>query len=145
MRSRTEHILLVLVILEVLASTSLVRAQSQIYEKASRAYQERDYTRALALELEALKDQGNNAPIRHIYGLTLAELQRFSEAEENLRKAIELRPTDSNFHHGLAYAFCKQKKYDEAIPILKRAIELDGENLKASFLLGLAYVSKERS
>jgi tetratricopeptide (TPR) repeat protein len=120
-------------------------AQSQVYERILSDYQRKDYSSAVSLAARAVEAEGNNPSLRYIYGLALAELQRFPEASDNLRKAIELRPGDSNFHQGMAYLLCKQKKYDDAIPVLKRAIELDGENLKARFLLGLAYLSKERS
>jgi len=134
-----------IVALEVLACLTPGLAQPQVYERILSDYQRKDYSSAVALAARAVETDGNNASLRYIYGLSLTELQRFSEAIENLNKAIKLRPGDSNFHQGMAYLLCKQKKYDEAIPVLKRAIELDGENLKARFLLGLAYLSKERS
>jgi tetratricopeptide (TPR) repeat protein len=130
---------------EVLVCLTPGLAQPQVYERILGDYQRKDYSSAVALAARAVETDGNNASLQYIYGLALTELQRFSEASDHLHKAIELRPGDSNFHQGVAYLHCKQKKYDEAIPILKRAIELDGENLKARFLLGLAYLSKERS
>jgi len=129
----------------LLAYSTTALAQSQVYERILRDYQKKDYSSALTLAADAIKTDGNNASLRYIYGLTLTELQHFTEAAENLGKAIELKPSDSTFHQGLAYLYCKQKNYDGAIPILKRSIELDSQNLKARFLLGLAYLSKERS
>ncbi len=80
-----------------------------------------------------------------IQGLALAKLRRYAEAERSLRRAIALNYDDSNVRYALAFVLNDQKKHDEAIPILEQAVGLSPRNLQARFLLGLCYVSKERT
>jgi tetratricopeptide (TPR) repeat protein len=119
--------------------------QSESYREALEKYQTKDYPAALAAARRAVDEDGNNASYCHIYGLTLAAVQRFREAEENLQKAITLKPAEANFHYDYGYVLFQQRKYDQAVPVLRRAVDLDGENLMARFLLGRAYVSSHRS
>src|SRR2546422_5578448 len=119
-------------------------AQAAHYEEALEKYRHKKYPAALAAARRALDEDGNNAAYRHIYGLTLAALQQFREAEENLQKAIALKSAEANFHYDFGYVLYQEKKYDQAVPVLKRAVELDGENLMARFLLGRTYVSRDR-
>ena len=120
-------------------------AQAAHYEEALEKYRHKEYPAVLAAARRALDEDGNNAAYRHIYGLTLAALQQFREAEENLQTAIALKPAEANFHYDFGYVLYQEKKYDQAVPVLKRAVELDGENLMARFLLGRTYVSSHRS
>ncbi len=116
-------------------------AQSPLYQEALEKYRNRDYLSALSAAERALQQESHNASYHHIYGLTLAALHRFPEAEENLRQAITLEPERAAFHYDLGYVLHQEKKYDQALPPLKRAVELDGDNLMARFLLGRVYVS----
>jgi tetratricopeptide (TPR) repeat protein len=123
----------------------LPAAQSPSYQEALEKYRSKDYSGALAAARRALQEDGNNASYCHIYGLTLAAVQQFKEAEESLQKAIALRPAEANFHYDYGYVLYQERKYDQAVPVLQRAVELDGENVMARFLLGRTYVSSHRS
>src|SRR3954471_3400308 len=92
-------------------------AQSTRYQEALERYRSKDYAAALAAARQAIEEDGNNASYRHIYGLTLAALQQFREAEENLRQAIALKPDEANFHYDYGYVLYQQKKYDQAVPV----------------------------
>ena len=122
------------------SSLAFPKPESPYYQEAIEKYRDKDYSAALAAAKRALQEDDNNASYRHIYGLALAALDQFREAEENLQKAIALEPAEANFHYDYGYVLCQQKKYDQAVPVLQRAVELDGENLMARFLLGKAYV-----
>src|SRR5262249_3222752 len=108
---------------------------SKSYQEALEKYRSKDYPAALAAARRALDEDSDNAAYHHIYGLTLAALQQFREAEENLQRAIALKPAEANFHYDYGYVLYQQKKYDQAVPVLQRAVDLDGENLMACFLL----------
>jgi predicted Zn-dependent protease len=116
------------------------QGESSSYQEAVQKYRAKDYTAALAAAKRALQEDGNNASYLHIYGLTQAALQQFAEAEENLQRAVALEPAEANFHYDYGYVLYQQRKYDQSVPVLKRAVELDGENLMARYLLGKAYV-----
>jgi tetratricopeptide (TPR) repeat protein len=115
--------------------------QSNDYQQAVQRYEKKDYTSALSLEERALQQDKNDARWRHLYGLTLAALGRFPEGEDNLRRAVASEPQQATFCYDLGYVLYQEKKYAEAFDPLKRAIELDGDNLQARFLLGRVYVS----
>jgi tetratricopeptide (TPR) repeat protein len=118
---------------------------SKSYQEALEKYRSKDYPGALAAARRALEEDSSNAAYHHIYGLTLAGVQQFREAEESLQRAIALKPAEANFHYDYGYVLYQQKKYDQAVPVLERAVNLDGENLMARFLLGRTYVSSHRS
>lgn len=115
--------------------------QSNNYQQALQKYEKKDYASALSLEERVLQQDKNDASWRHLYGLTLAALGRFPEAEDNLRQAIASEPQQPTFCYDLGYVLYQEKKYAEAFDPLKRAVELDGNNLQARFLLGRVYVS----
>ena len=116
-----------------------------LYEQALGHYRAKDYTAAVAAGAQAVKQDANNGNGHHIYGLSLAAVGRFSEAEDHLKRAVALKPSQASFHYDLGFVLFQQKKYDPSVPALKRAVELDGENLMARFLLGRTYVSSHRS
>jgi tetratricopeptide (TPR) repeat protein len=133
----------------LLFSVTVARSQgpdaATLYQEALAKYRAKEYSSALAASAQALRQDANNAAYHHIYGLSLAALQRFPEAEDHLNKAVALKPGDASYHYDLGYVLYQQKKYDPSVPVLKRAVELDGENLMARFLLGRTYVSSHRS
>jgi predicted Zn-dependent protease len=114
--------------------------QKTAYEQALEKYQSKQYQEALAPAEEAVREDGRKAVSVHLYGLVLAALQRLDGAEENLRKAVALAPDQSAFQYDLGYLLHQERKYVEAQPVLKRAVELDPENLMARFMLARTYV-----
>ena len=114
--------------------------QKTAYEQALEKYESKQYQEALAHAEEALREDGGKATSVHLYGLILAALQRLDGAEENLRKAAALAPDQAAFQYDLGYLLHQDRKYVEAQPVLKRAVELDPENLMARFMLARTYV-----
>jgi predicted Zn-dependent protease len=110
------------------------------YDLALEKYQSKQYQEALAAAEGAVRENGNNAAYLHLYGLILAALQRLDGAEENLRKAAGLAPDQAAFQYDLGFLLHQERKYAEAQPVLKRAVELDPENLMARFMLARTYV-----
>ena len=113
-------------------------------DQALEHYRANNYTGAVNAASQAVQQDASDADCQHIYGLSLAAVGRDSEAEEHLNRAIALKPSVGNYHYDLGFVLYQQKKYDASVPVLKRAVELDGENLMARFLLGRTYVSAHR-
>ncbi len=128
----------------VVAPTQTPSTQS-LCDQALDYYRAKSYTSAVNTAAQALQQNANDAACQHIYGLSLAAIGRHDEAERHLSQAIALKPNIGNYHYDLGYVLYQQKKYDTSVPALKRAVELDGENLMARFLLGRSYVSAHRS
>jgi tetratricopeptide (TPR) repeat protein len=61
------------------------------------------------------------------------------EAEGLLRRAIELDPKSFPSYHDLGRLLVKLKRYEEAVPLLTRGIELKDIDPGVQFLLFLAY------
>ena len=73
--------------------------------------------------------------VRGIRGIALQGLGRFQEAEAVLRKAAELRPTDSEVQFHLGVVLARQKKLQQSREHLERAKELDPESKEVRFEL----------
>jgi tetratricopeptide (TPR) repeat protein len=114
-------------------------------DQALEHYRTKDYATAVNASSQAVQQDAGDAACQHIYGLSLAAVGRYTEAEQHLNQAIALKPTVGDYHYDLGFVLYQQKKYEASVPVLKRAVELDGENLMARFLLGRTYVSAHRS
>jgi tetratricopeptide (TPR) repeat protein len=146
-RSTRDFLILLGLLLFMSAQAQAVQLSSaqSLYEEALGRYRAREYPAAVAAAARALEQDARNAAYHHIYGLSLAAVERFREAEEHLNTAITLKPDEANYHYDFGFVLHQQKKYDRCVPVLKRAVELNGENLMARFLLGRSYVSGHRS
>lgn len=120
--------------------TVVTLGQSNSYEQARQKYQGKQYPEALQLAQKALQEDSENPAKIDLYGLTLAAVGQFDLAEENLRKAVSLAPNQATFEYDLGALLHQEKKYAEAVPVLKRAIELDPDNLTARLMLARSYV-----
>jgi tetratricopeptide (TPR) repeat protein len=120
--------------------TIVTLAQSNFYEQARERYQSQQYQAALPLAEKALQGDSENPAKLHLYGQILAATDQFSLAEENLRKAVLLAPDRPAFEYDLGALLHQERKYAEAVPVLKRAIQLDPENLTARMMLARSYV-----
>jgi len=115
-------------------------AQRNPYREALEKFQSKQYQEALPLAEEALREDRNNPICFHLYGSILAALGQFYLAEDNLRKAVALAPDQPAFAYDLGALLHQEKKYVEAVPVLKRAVALDPENLAARMMLARSYV-----
>jgi tetratricopeptide (TPR) repeat protein len=66
------------------------------------------------------------------------------EAENTARKGMELHPHYIGGYVALGRLLTSQKRYDEALPILHKAVQISPENLLAYQLLGQAYIELQR-
>jgi predicted Zn-dependent protease len=115
-------------------------AQSNSFEQARQKYQSRQYGEALPLAMNALREDSENPAKLDLYGSILAAMGQVPLAEENLRKAVSLAPDQAAFEYDLGALLHQERKYAEAVPVLKRAIELDPDNLTARMMLARSYV-----
>jgi tetratricopeptide (TPR) repeat protein len=77
-------------------------------------------------------------------GRAYNKIQMDKEAKEALRQAVKLRPEDTDYQTELGAILIKLAEYDEAIKVLKKALELDENNLRAADLLEKAVAGKKR-
>ena len=85
----------------------------------------------------------NSTKMHIVLGDTYREMQHFSEAEVEYRKAIQSAPMDFASHFGLALNFYQAFQMDKAEDELKTVMELRPEDPDASYLMGCVLVSKQ--
>ena len=115
-------------------------AQRNFYQEATEKYQSKQYEQALPLAEAALGADRKNPAYSHLYGSILAALGQFYLAEEYLGKAIALAPDQPDYEYDLGALLHQERKYSEAVPVLKRAVALDPANLTARLMLARCYV-----
>ncbi len=114
--------------------------QENFYQEALDKFQNKHYEEALPLAEQALAQDRNNPDFVHLYGSIFAALGQFYLAEQNLRRAVEIAPGRADFQYDLGALLHQEGKYPEAVPVLKRDIELDPANLTARLMLARCYV-----
>lgn len=83
-------------------------------------------------------------------GIIFVELGRFEDAEKSIKKALELQPISgaSYLYNTLGNIYLMQDKYRESIVEYEKAINLDKNNIEATYNNAMAYEkvgSKDKS
>ena len=105
------------------------------------------------LARRAVEQDGSNAIYQELYGMVLAALGKNEEAERHLRRAVELRPEQPDFHYNLAqFLLGRQEEsglhpfdprarrlMEDAIDALKRVVEISPGNVEARMSLARSY------
>jgi predicted Zn-dependent protease len=119
---------------------SVALAQRNPFNEALEKYQHKQYEEALPLAAQASLADARNPACLHLYGMVLAAVGRLDSAEENLRQAAELGPDQVAYQFDLGALLHQERKYAQAVPVLRRAVALDPENLSARMMLARSYV-----
>ena len=111
----------------------------------------RNYESIEALMRDTVENSPSNLRARVIYGGHLLGLERYAEAEAQLRVAVTLperAPAEQGLtaaaHMYLGSSLAAQDKLDEALPHLERTIALSPDLGEAHAFLGNVYASKGR-
>lgn len=89
---------------------------------------------------EGLKQNPNNVDaLRYLGAILWREKNQLGDAEALLRRACDIAPDYIAAHMALGSVLIEQKKYVQAIDVLKLAIELDNQNAEIWAHLGNAY------
>jgi tetratricopeptide (TPR) repeat protein len=121
-------------------ASGLVSGQGDPYKEAVENYQRKQYDQALPLAERALRTNATNPDYLHLYGSILVSLGRLAAAEESLSKAAAIAPDQPQYAYDLGALLHNERKYAEAVPVLKRAVQLAPENLVARMMLARSYV-----
>ena len=121
-------------------------AESPYYLEARKRYEDKEYLLAMLAAEKAVREDGENAGHRYLYGAVLAELKQFSDAEAHLRKAVSLDGQNAEYLYQLGRVLLEQSHQavirrgmsagvrmsrseavdSEGLALLERAVELDG-------------------
>ncbi len=77
-------------------------------------------------------------------GRAYNKLGEDEDSEKSLREAVKLKSNDTVYQTELGAILIKLAKYDEAVRVFKKALELDPENSEANELLEKAEAGKKR-
>lgn len=72
------------------------------------------------------------------------QARKYSEAIQEVDKALGLDPTNSNAYNLKGYAYLRSGNYEEAVKNLKRSIESDPANVWGHYNLALAYWAEKK-
>lgn len=126
----------------VLLSGLTVAAQTTVQTVPVRSHVERFSTpevRAERKEADAtakLAADPSDADALNTRALARMRLGRYREAHEDLRRAVALKPTDSNYQANLGYVLWKLGRTGDALDTERAALKLDDKNFTAHFQLG---------
>ena len=140
-------------ILAVFIAAGLVFSQPRLDLQILEKFQQGRFQEASVLARRAVERDGSNAVYQELYGMVLAALEKNEEAEKHLRRAVELRPRQAEFHYNLAQFLLDRQEasglhpfdprarrlMEDAITPLKRVLELSPGNVEARMSLARNY------
>lgn len=88
-----------------------------------------DVEQALSLYREYLSTNGDAGDLRERVGILLMNQKRYDEAIVELAPVVERQPTPANLE-ALAQAFLMTDRRDEALPLLRNALQNDSSNME---------------
>lgn len=110
-------------------------------------FKAKNYAEAAA-EFQAIVDQSPSYDFGYfMIGVSFLQMKKPAEAEENLRKAIELNAERFDYHFNLANAYLMQRNYSKVVAVGKTAEPLASDSTKKYQLYkqrGGAYYALEK-
>jgi len=95
-----------------------------------------DLKRAEELYCEVLAVEPSHANAWHLWGAVAFQNRDIGAAIERMRRAVELRPDDPQFHSNLGFVLMASRHPLEAEESLRTALQLDPQNADTWFKLG---------
>ena len=104
-----------------------------------------DYASDEALWQDTVQKRPGNARARINYGIDLMKSMRYADAEEQMRAALPLEmdpATQAQAYLQLGSALAAQRRFDEGIASIERAVAIDPAIKEADTILGQAYADQ---
>jgi tetratricopeptide (TPR) repeat protein len=98
-------------------------ASADVVDICASAYATRDYAGAVEPCRKAVTDKPENAAAHRYLGSALLQQDNVTEAEPELKKALELDPTVAGGHFDMGMLFVKKGRLMQAIPHLEKELE----------------------
>ena len=107
-------------------------------------FDNRKYEEAVKVMDEAIELFPDDFTINLILGLSLAQLDKHSDAKPYLKKSSELNPSDLTSLSSYAYTLSQLKENELAIQYLNQALKIKPDDVNLLGTLGLIYDSMEK-
>jgi|TARA_B100000795_G_C22771646_1_gene428148 tetratricopeptide (TPR) repeat protein len=98
---------------------------SDIFHEAEKLYKEKNYLESLTKYKEILNLNPKHISVLNNIALNYEKLDDNNEAINYYEQCIQILPNESIIIHNLANAYCKTDRYLDALPLLKKIINLD--------------------
>jgi tetratricopeptide (TPR) repeat protein len=115
---------------------------AKFLEKAQQYSQAGDFQKAIETLRKAPLDDAGAPYVHSRLGTEYLKLGRYDLARPQLEAAAKLAPREASHHSNLSYLYQALGKRDMAEAAARTALEIEGSNVKAHFLLGLVLVEK---
>ncbi|MHA2044241.1 MAG: tetratricopeptide repeat protein [Candidatus Thorarchaeota archaeon] len=96
-----------------------------------------DYTFARHLLTHIIKDKPDDALVHQLLGVTLKKLNITDEAEQVLKRALELEPDNRGVMYHLSSLLLQKRAFNDAERLITRAIELSDDGMTKGHYLFL--------
>ena len=105
---------------------------------------EKSFEKAVAAYKKMLAGNDDDDIAHFNLGLAYNKLNEDEDAAKSLKEAVNLKPDNTEYQTELGSILIKLARYNEAVPALKKALELDASNAKAEQLLENAQAGRKR-
>lgn len=109
----------------------------ELYKKGLKSADDNKPDSAIKLFQQAIEDSPGFYLAYLSMGDQYLKLRRFEDAAQAYQKAREIKPDRSEPINGLGASLVQQKKYAEALPLLRRVIEMGKQTAATHLYLGL--------
>ncbi len=113
-------------------------------KKPAKSNSEKAFEKSVAAYKKIISSNENDHAAYFNLGRAYNKLNDDQDAAKALRQAVKLMPDDTEYQTELGAILIKLAQYREAIPPLKKALELDPENIRAQELLEDAEAGRSR-
>ena len=103
----------------------------QIFNKATEALRQNDFTTAEQGYLQVLRAEPGNLPALGNLGTVYSRTHRWAKAIDAYRRALALSPKEKGLLLNLGLAFLKQDNYAQALPYFQQLVTLEPGNAQA--------------
>jgi Tfp pilus assembly protein PilF len=114
----------------------------KMFDAAQKASAAGEFSKEIGILRGTLNDASAVPYARMGMGVAYVRAGQIAMAIPEFQEAARLMPEDSAVHSNLAYALLLTKRMDEAEVAGRRALELDGSNFKARWVMGSILLDK---
>ncbi len=116
----------------------------ELLKKAQQLQRQGDLTEALALYLQLLRDNTDNADLLHQIAILYAQQEDYSSAWEYLEQAAQQQPRSAAIHNSKGNVLLRQGQKDAALAEYQKAVNLDRHYAIAYNNIGRCFYLQER-